>query len=123
MSLDIVEGMITGAGNSAPLGDFVADAATLDAPAEPTLKDPASFRLIGNADVRRLDSAIKGNGKAMYAMDLHLPDQMIAMIARPEQRGALATRFDDRTSARARLSDFLRSAQPLIDARIESLRP
>ncbi|WP_375230693.1 xanthine dehydrogenase family protein molybdopterin-binding subunit [Roseobacter sp. S98] len=107
-SLDIVEGMITGAGNAAPLGDFVADGATLDAPAEPTLKDPASFRLIGNADVRRLDSAIKGNGKAIYAMDLHLPDQMIAMIARPEQRGALATGFDD--TAAQDVKGYIRAA-------------
>ena len=66
-SLDIVEGMITGAVNSAPLGDFVADAATLDAPAEPSLKDPASFRLIGNADVRRLDTAIRRRYRSMTA--------------------------------------------------------
>lgn len=94
-TLRIEEGVITGADASAPLGDFVATAATLEAPAEPRLKEPSEFRLIGNADVRRLDGAIKGNGQAMFAMDLHLPDQMVVMIARPEQRGAVAIGFDD----------------------------
>ncbi|WP_300034605.1 molybdopterin cofactor-binding domain-containing protein [uncultured Roseobacter sp.] len=97
-TLDIVDGIVTGAGQSAPLGDFVAAASGLEPPAEPALKDPGAFRLIGNPDVRRLDSEIKGNGTAMYAMDVHLPNQMVVMIARPEQRGALATGFDDAAS-------------------------
>ncbi|QJF51245.1 xanthine dehydrogenase family protein molybdopterin-binding subunit [Roseobacter ponti] len=93
--LSLEEGMVRGAGNAAPLGDFVAAAATLEAPAEPRLKDPSEFRLIGNPEVRRLDSKAKGDGSALFAMDLHLPGQMIAMIARPEQRGARATAYDD----------------------------
>ena len=91
-------GVVTGAGQEAPLGDFVAAASTLEPLAEPPLKDPSQWRLIGNPDIRRLDSAIKGNGQAQYAMDVHLPNQMVAMIKRPEQRGALATGFDDRRS-------------------------
>ena len=96
--LDIVEGVVTGAGQSAPLGDFVAEAAKLDAPGEPRLRDPSEWKLIGNASVKRKDSAIKGNGKAMYAMDLHLPNQMVAVIARPDQIGSLAVSFDDSAS-------------------------
>ena len=96
--LSIVEGMITGTGQSASIGDFVEAASQLDAPAEPTLKDASEFRLIGNADVRRLDSKIKTDGTAQFAMDLHLPNQMVVMIARPEQRGALVTAFDDSAS-------------------------
>ena len=87
--------MVVGSAQSAPIGDFVEAAAALDAPQEPKLKEPSEFKLIGNASVRRLDSAIKGNGTAMFAMDMHLPNQMVAMIARPEQRGAVATGFDD----------------------------
>ena len=94
-ALTLEEGVIKGAGQSAPLGDFVAAAAQLTAPEAPRLKDPSEFRLIGNPDVRHLDSAIKGNGEAKFAIDVFLPGQMIAMIARPEQRGALATAFDD----------------------------
>jgi len=92
--LSLADGMISGAGKSAPLGDFVEAAATLEAPAEPRLKDPSEFRLIGNPDVRRLDSAAKGNGTAMFAMDIQRPNQMIAMIARPEQQRATAVSVD-----------------------------
>lgn len=93
--LDIVDGQVVGAGSSASIGDFVSPAAELEAPAEPILKTPDQWRLIGNADVRRLDSAIKGNGTAMYAMDVHLPNQMVAMLARPPQTGGTVSSFDD----------------------------
>lgn len=107
-SLKIEDGMIIGADNSAPLGDFVATATTLEAPAEPRLKDPSEFRLIGNPDVRRLDSTIKGNGTAQFGMDVHLPNQMIAMIKRPEQRGGLALGFD--ASGAQEIKGFIRAA-------------
>ncbi|SLN15161.1 xanthine dehydrogenase family protein molybdopterin-binding subunit [Ruegeria meonggei] len=94
----IEEGIVNAGDKSAPIADFVAAASQLEAPVEPRLKDPADFRLIGNEAVRRKDSAIKGNGQAMYAMDVHLPNQMIAMIKRPESRGGIATGFDDSAS-------------------------
>lgn len=107
-ALKIEEGVVSGAGNTAPLGDFVETAATLEAPAEPRLKDPSEFRLIGNPDVRRLDSAIKGDGRAQYAIDVFLPNQMVAMIKRPEQRGALATGLDD--SGAQEVKGYIRAA-------------
>ncbi|SMX28629.1 Isoquinoline 1-oxidoreductase subunit beta [Pelagimonas phthalicica] len=107
-SLDIVDGMVTGGGQSAPLGDFVAAAAQLEAPAEPVLKTPEQWRLIGNPQVRRLDSEIKGNGTAMYAMDVHLPNQMVVMLARPEQSGGLVASFDD--SEAKSIKGFIRAA-------------
>ncbi len=107
-ALTLADGMITGAGKSAPLGDFVATAASLDAPADPKLKDVSELRLIGNPDVRRVDSAIKGNGTAMFAMDVNLPNQMVAMIARPEQQRATVAGFDD-SAARA-VNGFIRAA-------------
>ncbi|KIC51122.1 molybdopterin cofactor-binding domain-containing protein [Tateyamaria sp. ANG-S1] len=93
-ALSLQDGVISGAGNSAPLGEFVEAAAQFDAPADPPLKDPSEFRLIGNPDVRRLDGAAKGNGSAMFAMDIVRPNQMIAMIARPEQQRATAISVD-----------------------------
>ena len=38
-------------------------------PAEPTLKDPKNFRLIGT-DIRRLDTAAKSNGTAIFTIDI-----------------------------------------------------
>ncbi|MEM8792350.1 MAG: molybdopterin cofactor-binding domain-containing protein [Pseudomonadota bacterium] len=93
-ALALQDGVITGGGKSAPLGEFVEAAAALEAPAEPRLKDPSEFRLIGNPDVRRLDSPAKTNGTAMFAMDIQRPNQMIAMIARPEQQRAKALSMD-----------------------------
>ncbi|MEM8848879.1 MAG: xanthine dehydrogenase family protein molybdopterin-binding subunit [Pseudomonadota bacterium] len=107
-TLDIVDGMVTGAGQPAPLGDFVAAAAQLEAPTDPVLKTPDQWRLIGNPDVRRLDSKIKGDGTALYAMDVFLPNQMVAMLARPPQTGGLVASFDD--SEAKTVKGFIRAA-------------
>ncbi|WP_282121501.1 xanthine dehydrogenase family protein molybdopterin-binding subunit [Ruegeria atlantica] len=96
--ITIEEGIVKAGDKSAPIAEFVAAASQLEAPAEPRLKDPSEFRLIGNETVRRKDSAIKGNGQAMYAMDVHLPNQMVAMIKRPESKGGIASGFDDSAS-------------------------
>ncbi len=96
--ITIEEGIVKAGDKSAPIAEFVAAASQLEAPAEPRLKDPSEFRLIGNDAVRRKDSAIKGNGQAMYAMDVHLPNQMVAMIKRPESKGGIALGFDDSAS-------------------------
>ena len=107
-ALTIEEGEVKGAGKSAPIGDLVVRASQLTPPAEPTLKSADQFKLIGNPSVRRLDSAIKGNGKAKYAMDLHLPNQMIAVIKRPPQKDGLVVSFDD-TEAKS-VKGFIRAA-------------
>ncbi len=96
--ITIEDGIVKAGDKSAPIADFVAAASQLEAPAEPRLKDPSEFRLIGNETVRRKDSAIKGNGQAMFAMDVHLPNQMVAMIKRPESKGGIANGFDDSAS-------------------------
>ncbi|WP_109313893.1 xanthine dehydrogenase family protein molybdopterin-binding subunit [Ruegeria sp. AU67] len=96
--ITIEEGIVKAGDKSVPIAEFVAAASQLEAPTEPRLKDPSEFRLIGNETVRRKDSAIKGNGQAMYAMDVYLPNQMVAMIKRPESKGGIASGFDDSAS-------------------------
>ncbi|UWQ52109.1 molybdopterin-dependent oxidoreductase (plasmid) [Leisingera caerulea] len=93
--LTLEDGILKGAGQEAPLAEFVAAAAQMEAPAEPRLKDPSEFRLIGNPQVKRKDSLPKTNGTAKFAMDLHLPDQMVAVILRSPRMGGLASGFDD----------------------------
>ncbi|WP_298847453.1 xanthine dehydrogenase family protein molybdopterin-binding subunit [uncultured Ruegeria sp.] len=107
-AITIEDGIVKAGDKSAPIAEFVAAASQLEAPAEPRLKDPSEFRLIGNETVRRKDSAIKGNGQAMYAMDVHLTNQMIAMIKRPESKGGIALGFDD--SASKEVKGFLSAA-------------
>ena len=93
-NLDIVDGTVTGGGKSAPMGEFVTAAAKIEPPKKPALKDPTRWKLIGNPDIKRKDSPIKTNGQAIFAMDIHLPNQMVVMIARPPQRGATVAGFD-----------------------------
>ncbi|MEM8691461.1 MAG: xanthine dehydrogenase family protein molybdopterin-binding subunit [Pseudomonadota bacterium] len=107
-NLKIEEGVISGSGQSEPLGNFVADATELAVPEDPRLKDQSEFRLIGNPDIRRLDSKIKTDGSAQFAMDVLLPGQMIVMIKRPEQRGALASGMD--VSASSDIKGYIRAA-------------
>lgn len=93
--LGIEDGVISGAGNSAPLGDFVAAASELTAPEEPRLKDPSEFKLIGNASVKRKDTHLKVDGSGTFAMDLHLDNQMVVVIARSPRMGGTVSGFDD----------------------------
>jgi len=104
-ALDIMDGQVSGAGNMAPIGDFVAAAAQGTPPAEPVLKEPEQFRLIGNAAIRRLDSPIKVDGRAKFAMDVHLDNQMVVMIERAPQKGGVVARVDD--SAAAQIKGFV----------------
>lgn len=61
-------------------GELVAVAATLPVPQDVKLKDPKSFKLIGKP-LKRLDSPIKVNGKAIYGIDTRLPNMKVATVA------------------------------------------
>ncbi len=93
--LDIQEGMVTGVGKSAPLGEFVAAAAEIAPSETPRLRDQSEWKIIGNEATRRVDSPIKVNGQAKFGMDVHLPNQMVVMIKRTPQRGGVVAGFDD----------------------------
>ncbi|MCL6282371.1 molybdopterin-dependent oxidoreductase [Ruegeria sp. 2012CJ41-6] len=108
-TLSLDDGVIKGPGYEAPLADFVAAAAQIAPPAEPRLKDPSEFKLIGNEAVRRKDTPPKINGTATYAMDLHLDNQMIAVIARSPRMGGLVAGFDE--SDAKGIKDFIRAAE------------
>ncbi len=94
-TLDIQDGLITGGGKSEPIGAFVAAAADIQPSETPRLRDPSEWKIIGNEKTHRVDSPIKVNGQAKFAMDMHLPNQMVVMIKRTPQRGGLVAGFDD----------------------------
>lgn len=93
--LDIQNGQIIGAGNAAPLGEFVTAAADFAPSETPRLRDPSEWKIIGKASTRRKDSPIKINGEAKFAMDVQLDNQMVVMIKRTPQRGGTVASFDD----------------------------
>jgi isoquinoline 1-oxidoreductase beta subunit len=79
-------------------GQLAGAAANLTPPAHVQLKDPKTFKLIGKP-MKRLDTAEKLNGKAVFGIDVNLPGMLTAVVARSPIFGAKMTGFDD---ARAR---------------------
>ena len=61
-------------------GALAAQAAALPPPARVALKDPREFRLLGKSQ-RRLDTAAKVDGTALFGCDVRLPGMRYAAIA------------------------------------------
>ena len=75
-------------------GQLVAAAAKMTPPARVELKDPKTFKLIGKP-IKRLDTAEKLNGKAIFGIDVKLPGMLTAVVARAPIFGAKVRSFDD----------------------------
>jgi isoquinoline 1-oxidoreductase beta subunit len=80
-------------------GRLVASASRLPVPAEPKLKDPKDFSILGH-DLKRLDTPPKVSGSAKFGMDVRLPGMLTAVLARPPVPGGKPLSFDD-SKARA----------------------
>ncbi|MGI9436297.1 MAG: molybdopterin cofactor-binding domain-containing protein, partial [Geminicoccaceae bacterium] len=93
--LVLKDGMISGGGKSGNIGEFVAAAAKLPVPAEPKLKDPSAWTVIGNPQKARKDTSDKINGQGKYAMDVHLDNMMVVAIKRTPRYGGVVASFDD----------------------------
>ena len=107
-AVTLADGQLTAGANSAPVKDFVAAASQLSAPAEPKLKDPSEFTVIGNAETGRVDTAAKSTGEAQYAMDVHLDGQVIAVLLRSPRFGGTLVSMDD--SGAQDVPGFIRAA-------------
>jgi len=93
--ITVADGIVrhTASNRQARFGALAASAAPLPVPAEPRLKDPSEWTLIGRK-VPRLDSAAKTDGSAVYALDIRRPGQVTAVIARPPCFGGTVKGFD-----------------------------
>ncbi|SFH55529.1 xanthine dehydrogenase family protein molybdopterin-binding subunit [Modicisalibacter xianhensis] len=80
---------------SASFGELAAEAAKLEAPAEPRLKSPDQFTLIG-AHVAKLDSRDKSTGQQRFTLDLYPDDLVTATILHPPQFGATVASVNDK---------------------------
>lgn len=85
-------------GKSAPFAGLVADAAKVTPPAEPTLKNPTAFTLIGSDRVRRKDAAAKATGAARFTQDVHKAGMLTAMVAHSPRFGGKVKSFDDKAA-------------------------
>jgi isoquinoline 1-oxidoreductase beta subunit len=85
--------MHVSSGRSLSYGSLADDAAQLPAPDEPALKDPASFRLVGQR-TPRLDSPEKVDGSAVFGLDVTVPGMLTALVARSRTFGGSVRSFD-----------------------------
>jgi isoquinoline 1-oxidoreductase subunit beta len=81
-------------GKRATFGELAASAGRLSVPADVKPKEPSQYRFIGRDKLPRLDSYAKSTGSQQFAIDVQLPDMMIAMLLRPPRFGARVISFD-----------------------------
>ena len=87
-------------------GDLVGhDMLHVQAQPKSKLKDPATFKVMGQA-VRRVDIPAKVTGGAAYVQDMRLPDMVHARVVRPPSYGAELTECD--TSAVEKMPGFIK---------------
>jgi isoquinoline 1-oxidoreductase beta subunit len=83
----------------ASYGSLASAAAKLPVPSDVPLKDPKSFKLVGQPTAR-LDTAIKTTGRAQFGIDVRRPGMLHAAVARcPVFGGKLASFDADRARA------------------------
>ena len=80
-------------------GQLAARAATLPVPTDVPLKDPKDWRIAGKP-TKRLDAAVKTNGRAKFGIDTWVPGLRIAVVARSPVFGGKVKSFDA-TAAKA----------------------
>src|SRR5213596_3239948 len=74
-------------------GDLAARAATLPVPADPPLKRPSEFRILGQR-VLRVDTPDKVSGAAIFGLDVRVPGMVYAAVARCPVFGGRVQSFD-----------------------------
>jgi isoquinoline 1-oxidoreductase subunit beta len=80
-------------GRTASYGELAEAAAKVPAPAQPALKDPARFRLIGTSP-RQVDTPDKVSGRAAYGVDARVPGMLFATVVHPPVFGSTVKSFD-----------------------------
>ena len=81
-------------GRTLAYADLVDAASKVAPPADPPLKDPKNFTLIGKP-LKRFDIPAKVNGGTVYGIDAMLPDMVFATIAASPTFGGKVARVDD----------------------------
>lgn len=92
--IQVTKGLLTHSKthHQARFGELASLAAQQPVPATVTLKDPASFTLIGKKLPRK--DIGKTNGTAVFTQDIQLPDMLTAVVAHPPRFGAVLVDFD-----------------------------
>ncbi|MFM9880152.1 MAG: molybdopterin cofactor-binding domain-containing protein [Burkholderiaceae bacterium] len=88
-------GFVTGpGGKKAGFGELAEAAMQQPVPAQVSLKAAKDFKFIGKG-TRSLSGLAKASGQQRYGMDMNLPGQLTALVARPPVFGAKLKTLDD----------------------------
>jgi isoquinoline 1-oxidoreductase beta subunit len=82
-----------GSGRSINYGAIAGHAAKIELAEEPAIKTPDQFRLLGQP-TKRLDTAAKVNGTAVYGIDVRLPDMLYASVQTCSVFGGTLASYD-----------------------------
>lgn len=88
-------------GRSLTYGQLCLKAAELQVSQNPTLKKESDFRYMGKS-MPRVDIPEKVSGKAIFGLDMDLPDMHYAVLARPPAYGAKHLSFDQDAAMRVK---------------------
>lgn len=78
-------------------GELAEEANTLPFPKAPKLKEKKDFKVIGKSQ-KRIDASDKSNGKAVFGLDVRLPNMAYAAIARPHILGSRLISFNEKAA-------------------------
>jgi isoquinoline 1-oxidoreductase beta subunit len=76
-------------------GELAGKAAKQPVPADPSLKQPGDYKLVGTR-VARIDTPAKVKGAAQFGIDVRIPNMKYSLLARCPVIGGKVASFDDR---------------------------
>jgi isoquinoline 1-oxidoreductase beta subunit len=80
-------------GKSLGYGELVETASKLEVPKEPKLKDPKDFKILGKS-IKRSEIPLKSSGRAVFGIDVAVPNMVYASVERCPVFGAKLISFD-----------------------------
>jgi isoquinoline 1-oxidoreductase beta subunit len=93
-AVTVEQGILKSGEHSADFGAMVEKAMTLTPSADPAVKAPSQFRLIGKDRLPRQDTPGKTTGRATYAMDVKVPGMIYVVLLRSPRFGGKLLGFD-----------------------------
>ncbi|MDJ1495384.1 xanthine dehydrogenase family protein molybdopterin-binding subunit [Cytophagaceae bacterium DM2B3-1] len=98
---------------SLPYGELVEEAAKLQVPKEPKLKDPKDFKLVGQK-IARPDIPLKVNGTAQFGIDVKVPGMLYVSVLRsPVFHGTVKNIDDTETKKIAGVKQVIQAERKL----------
>jgi isoquinoline 1-oxidoreductase beta subunit len=91
----VSRGVVSHGGRQATFGQLATKAAAMPVVADPPLKTPAEWTLIGKEGATpRVDSVAKTSGQAIFSLDVRRPGMLTALVAHSPKFGGKVRSFD-----------------------------